>query len=188
MQAERRTKFIWFCRGAAYLSGGLSSAKCASWAQNQIYLGFCRGAAYLSGGLSSAKIRISGSKNKPACTLPSGSIFDEVKGTNNSGKAVKPRLPEAFFQPKVIFSARKCAKIKNMSIFAVPKQRFWVGRAGASPPPATEKERCRSGRSGRTRKCGVRVTVPGVRIPPSPQQTLKISRLQNKHPVLHPRM
>ena len=24
--------------------------------------------------------------------------------------------------------------------------------------------------------------------PPSPQQTLKISRLQNKHPVLHPRM
>ena len=37
-------------------------------------------------------------------------------------------------------------------------------------------------------KCGVRATVPGVRIPLSPQQTLKISRLQNKHPVLHPRM
>jgi hypothetical protein len=37
-------------------------------------------------------------------------------------------------------------------------------------------------------KCGVRVTVPGVRIPLFPQQTLKISRLQNKHPVLHPRM
>ena len=55
VQAERRTKFIWFCRGAACLSGGLSSAKCASRVQNQIYLGFCRGAAYLSGGLSSAK-------------------------------------------------------------------------------------------------------------------------------------
>ena len=98
-----------------------------------------------------AKIRTGESKSKLACILPGGRIFDEVKGTNNSGKAVKPRLPEAFFQPKVIFSARKCAKIKNMSIFAVPKQRFWVGRAGASPPPATEKERCRSGRSGRTR-------------------------------------
>ena len=55
VQAERRTKFIWFCRGAACLSGGLSSAKCASRVQNQIYLGFCRGAACLSGGLSSAK-------------------------------------------------------------------------------------------------------------------------------------
>ena len=32
------------------------------------------------------------------------------------------------------------------------------------------------------------ITVPGVRIPHSPQQTLKISKLQNKHPVLHPRM
>lgn len=38
-----------------------------------------------------------------------------------------------------------------MSIFAVPKQRFWIGSPDASPPPATEKERCRSGRSGRTR-------------------------------------
>ena len=83
VQAEGRTKFIWdlprrrlskrrlvlrkvckpsakanlfgICRGAAYLSGGLSSAKCASRVQNRIYLGFCRSAAYLSGGLSSAK-------------------------------------------------------------------------------------------------------------------------------------
>lgn len=29
-------------------------------------------------------------------------------------------------------------------------------------------------------KCGVRATVPGVRIPLSPQQTLKISKLRNK--------
>ena len=41
-----------------------------------------------------------------------------------------------------------------MSIFAVPKQRFWIGSPGASPPPATEKERCRSGRSGEMRCTG----------------------------------
>ena len=77
-----------------------------------------------------AKIRTGESKSKLACILPGGCIFDEVKGTNNSGKAAETGPPEAFFQPNVIFSARKCAKIKNMSIFAVPKQRFWVGRTG----------------------------------------------------------
>ena len=77
-----------------------------------------------------AKIRTGESKSKLACILPGGRIFDEVKGTNNSGKAEETGPPEAFFQPNVIFSARKCAKIKNMSIFAVPKQRFWVGRTG----------------------------------------------------------
>ena len=77
-----------------------------------------------------AKIRTGESKSKLACILPGGRIFDEVKGTNNSGKAAETGPPEAFFQPNVIFSARKCAKIKNMSIFAVPKQRFWVGRTG----------------------------------------------------------
>ena len=98
-----------------------------------------------------AKIRTGESKSKLACILPGGRIFDEVKDTNNSGKAAETGPPEAFFQPNVIFSARKCAKIKNMPIFAVPKQRFWIGRTGQGPPPATEKERCRSGRSGRTR-------------------------------------
>ena len=77
-----------------------------------------------------AKIRTGESKSKLACILPGGRIFDEVKGTNNSGKAAETGPPEAFFQPNVIFSARKCAKIKNMSIFVVPKQRFWVGRTG----------------------------------------------------------
>ena len=77
-----------------------------------------------------AKIRTGESKSKLACILPGGRIFNEVKGTNNSGKAAETGPPEAFFQPNVIFSARKCAKIKNMSIFAVPKQRFWVGRTG----------------------------------------------------------
>ena len=77
-----------------------------------------------------AKIRTGESKSKLACILPGGRIFDEVKGTNNSGKAAETGPPEAFFQPNVIFSARKCAKIKNMPIFAVPKQRFWVGRTG----------------------------------------------------------
>ena len=42
VQAERRTKFIWFCRGAAYLSGGLSSAKCASRVQKQPAIGNLR--------------------------------------------------------------------------------------------------------------------------------------------------
>ena len=77
-----------------------------------------------------AKIRTGESKSKLACILPGGRIFDEVKGTNNSGKAAETGPPEAFFQPNVIFSARKCAKIKNMPIFAVPKQRFWIGRTG----------------------------------------------------------
>ena len=77
-----------------------------------------------------AKIRTGESKSKLACILPGGRIFDEVKDTNNSGKAAETGPPEAFFQPNVIFSARKCAKIKNMPIFAVPKQRFWVGRTG----------------------------------------------------------
>ena len=99
-----------------------------------------------------AKIRTGESKSKLACILPGGRIFDEVKGTNNSGKAAETGPPEAFFQPNVIFSARKCAKIKNMSIFAVPKQRFWSREAGARVLlPRPKKERCRSGRSGRTR-------------------------------------
>ena len=36
-------------------------------------------------------------------------------------------------------------------------------------------------------KCGVRATVPGVRIPLSPQTTLIASKLQNQHPILHPK-
>ena len=86
-----------------------------------------------------AKIRTGESKSKLACILPGGRIFDEVKGTNNSGKAAETGPPEAFFQPNVIFSARKCAKIKNMSIFAVPKQRFWVGRTGQALLPRPKR-------------------------------------------------
>ena len=66
-------------------------------------------------------------------------IFDEVKDTNNSGKAAETGPPEAFFQPNVIFSARKCAKIKNMPIFAVPKQRFWIGRTGQALLPRPKR-------------------------------------------------
>ena len=40
--AERRTKFIWFCRGAACLSGGSSSAKCARRGQKQPAIGNLR--------------------------------------------------------------------------------------------------------------------------------------------------
>ena len=43
------------CRGAAYLSGSSSSAKCASRGQKQTKFAACRGAAYLSGSSSSAK-------------------------------------------------------------------------------------------------------------------------------------
>lgn len=68
-----------------------------------------------------------------------GVSSDEVKDTNNSGKAAETGPPEAFFQPNVIFSARKCAKIKNMPIFAVPKQRFWIGRTGQALLPRPER-------------------------------------------------
>ena len=98
-----------------------------------------------------AKIRTGESKSKLACILPGGRIFDEVKGTNNSGKAAETGPPEAFFQPNVIFSARKCAKIKNMSIFAVPKRKFRGPRRDSCALRMHRKERCRSGRSGRTR-------------------------------------
>lgn len=86
-----------------------------------------------------AKIRTGESKSKLACILPRGRIFDEVKDTNNSGKAAETGPPEAFFQPNVIFSARKCAKIKNMPIFAVPKQRFWIGRTGQALLPRPKR-------------------------------------------------
>lgn len=86
-----------------------------------------------------AKIRTGESKSKLACILPRGRIFDEIKDTNNSGKAAETGPPEAFFQPNVIFSARKCAKIKNMPIFAVPKQRFWIGRTGQALLPRPKR-------------------------------------------------
>lgn len=56
-----------------------------------------------------------------------------------------------------------------MSIFAVPKQRFWYREVGAaSPSPATEKGEMPEWSIGPHSKCGVRATVPGVRIPLSP--------------------
>lgn len=61
------------------------------------------------------------------------------------------------------------------------------GRGKPKSNPATQGE-MPEWSIGPHSKCGVRATVPGVRIPLSPQQTLKISKLQNKHPVLHPRM
>ena len=59
-----------------------------------------------------------------------------------------------------------------MSIFAVPKQRFWD--QGEMPEWSI----------GPHSKCGVRATVPGVRIPLSPQQRLIINQLQKKRTVL----
>lgn len=48
------------------------------------------------------------------------------------------------------------------------------------------KERWQSGRLWRSRK-PLRVTPPGVRIPPSPLVTLKISNLTNKYPKKYPK-
>ena len=125
-----------------------------------------------------AKIRTGESKSKLACILPGGRIFDEVKGTNNSGKAAETGPPEAFFQPNVIFSARKCAKIKNMSIFAVPKQRFWSREAGTRVLlPRPKKERCRSGRSGRTRNAVYGQLYRGFESLSLRQETLNDSEL-----------
>ena len=138
-----------------------------------------------SGARPFAKIRTGESKSKLACILPGGRIFDEVKGTNNSGKAAETGPPEAFFQPNVIFSARKCAKIKNMSIFAVPKQRFWVGRRGKSSS-RDRKGEVPEWSIGPHSKCGVRATVPGVRIPLSPQTTLTIKVLHARAPKKEP--
>ena len=79
-------------------------------------------------------------KQKQTCLhFAARAIFDEVKDTNNSGKVAETGPPEAFFQPNVIFSARKCAKIKNMPIFAVPKQRFWIGRTGQALLPRPKR-------------------------------------------------
>ena len=71
-------------------------------------------------------------------------VFDDrvMKANLSADVYGKRPRPELFFRPDAIFSARKCADIKNMSIFAVPK-RWFRG--------TIFKERCRSGRSGRTR-------------------------------------
>lgn len=98
---------------------------------------------------------------------------------NNS---TKRRRKTTFFQPKVIFFARRCAKIKNIPIFALPKQPF-VARLGIDrgyrrtirryPKQGKMAERSNAPHS----KCGVRVTVPGVRIPLFP---LRIRTIQGK--------
>ena len=46
------------------------------------------------------------------------------------GKARKEPDIAAFSLPEEKIFARKCRETKNMSIFAVPKQRFWGGRTG----------------------------------------------------------
>ena len=61
-----------------------------------------------------------------------------------------------------------------MSIFAVPNERFFVREIGEMPEWSI----------GPHSKCGVRATVPGVRIPLSPQQRLIINQLQKKRTVL----
>jgi hypothetical protein len=37
VQAERRTKFIWFCRGAAYLSGACPRKVCKPSAEPNLF-------------------------------------------------------------------------------------------------------------------------------------------------------
>lgn len=73
-------------------------------------------------------------------------------------KASKQPTIATFFLRVEIFFARKCREIKNMSIFAVPNERFFVREIGEMPEWSI----------GPHSKCGVRATVPGVRIPLSP--------------------
>lgn len=61
-----------------------------------------------------------------------------------------------------------------MSIFAVPNERFFVREIGEMPEWSI----------GPHSKCGVRATVPGVRIPLSPQKRLITNQLQKKRTVL----
>ena len=62
-----------------------------------------------------------------------------------------------------------------MSIFAVPNGRFFRAEYTGEMPEWS---------IGPHSKCGVRATVPGVRIPLSPQQRLIINQLQKKRTVL----
>ena len=134
-----------------------------------------------------AKIRTGESKSKLACILPGGRIFDEVKGTNNSGKAAETGPPEAFFQPNVIFSARKCAKIKNMSIFAVPKQRFWVGRTGQVLFPRPKRRGAGVvDRAALEMRCTGNCT--GGSNPSLSATNAENQQIAKQTPVLHPRM
>ncbi len=61
-----------------------------------------------------------------------------------------------------------------MSIFAVPNERFFVREIGEMPEWSI----------GPHSKCGVRATVPGVRIPLSPQTSLNTKQLQKTRTVL----
>ena len=100
-----------------------------------------------------AKIRTGESKSKLACILPGGRIFDEVKGTNNSfpTRRSSDLASGGVFSTKCDFFRTKMCENKKYVYICSPKTTVLGRENGASPPPATEKERCRSGRSGRTR-------------------------------------
>jgi hypothetical protein len=91
------------------------------------------------------------------------------------GKARKEPDIAAFSLPEEKIFARKCRETKNMSIFAVPNGRFFRAECTGEMPEWS---------IGPHSKCGVRATVPGVRIPLSPQQRLIINQLQKKRTVL----
>ena len=124
-----------------------------------------------------AKIRTGESKSKLACILPRGRIFDEVKDTNNSGKVAETGPPEAFFQPNVIFFRTKMCENKKYAYICSPKTTVLDRENGASPSPATKKERCRSGRSGRTRNAVYGQLYRGFESLPLRQETLNDSEL-----------
>ncbi len=124
-----------------------------------------------------AKIRTGESKSKLACILPGGRIFDEVKGTNNSGKAAETGPPEAFFSTKCDFFRTKMCENKKYVYICSPKTTVLGRENGASPPPATEKERCRSGRSGRTRNAVYGQLYRGFESLSLRQETLNDSEL-----------
>ena len=93
VQAECKSKrSLRFCRGAAYLSGGSSSAKCASRVQKQTCSRFCRGAAYLSGRLVLRKVcmpRVEPEAKKAGIRIVSDPIFRPSNSGNETGDPVK---------------------------------------------------------------------------------------------------
>ena len=80
-----------------------------------------------------------------------------------------------------IFLGPNAAKIKILSIFAVPKRQFPDSTEEGSDGRETEGE-MPEWSIGPHSKCGVRATVPGVRIPLSPQGTHAKAM---KNPVNH---
>ncbi len=104
-------------------------------------------------------------------SLPAKDIRSVTPRRREASDGVKQRI----FRRGRIFSVRKCAETKIMSIFAVPKRQFLQDEGAGLCCAETEvagKGEMPEWSIGPHSKCGVRVTVPGVRIPLSPLKKL----------------